>query len=34
VFGCGTSCNGETEAHLAATVDLFLRAYTPRQPKP
>jgi TetR/AcrR family transcriptional repressor of mexJK operon len=31
VFGCGTCCNSETEAHLAATVDLFLRAYAPRR---
>ena len=34
VFGCGTCCNGETEAHLAATVDLFLRAYAPRRVDP
>mgnify|MGYP001041078682 CR=1 FL=1 len=27
VFGCGALRNGDTEAHLAATVDLFLRAY-------
>jgi len=27
VFGCGTLRNGDTEAHLAATVDMFLRAY-------
>ena len=27
VFGCGQACNADTEAHLAATVDLFLRAY-------
>ncbi|MEO6263365.1 MAG: TetR/AcrR family transcriptional regulator [Luteimonas sp.] len=30
VFGCGTFCGRDTEAHLAATVDLFLRAYAPR----
>lgn len=30
VFGCGGACNGETQAHLTATVDLFLRAYAPR----
>lgn len=27
VFGCATVCAGETDAHLTATVDLFLRAY-------
>jgi len=27
VFGCGQACNTDTETHLAATVDLFLRAY-------
>ncbi len=30
VFGCGGACEGDTAAHLAATVDLFLRAYAPR----
>ena len=30
VFGCGGFCNGDTEAHLVATVELFLRAYAPR----
>lgn len=30
VFGCGGFCNGDIQAHLAATVDLFLRAYAPR----
>jgi TetR/AcrR family transcriptional regulator, mexJK operon transcriptional repressor len=31
VFGCGGFCKGDVEAHLAATVDLFQRAYAPRQ---
>ena len=30
VFGCGRRCSGDDEAHLAATVDLFLRAYAMR----
>ncbi len=30
VLGCGTSGKRETEDHLNATVDLFLRAYGPR----
>jgi len=30
VFGCGGPCGHDTERHLAATVDLFLRAYAPR----
>ena len=30
VFGCGHLCNGDAEAHVAATVDLFLRAYAAR----
>lgn len=34
VFGCGTCSNGETKAHVDATVDLFLRAYAPRRVKP
>lgn len=29
VFGCGMDCGG-VEAHLAASVDMFLRAYAPR----
>lgn len=32
VFGCcGNGTSGDTEAHLVATVDLFLRAYGPRR---
>lgn len=31
VFGCGSKCSSETQAHLAATVDFFLRAYAPRK---
>jgi TetR/AcrR family transcriptional repressor of mexJK operon len=27
VFGCGHAGNADVETHLAATVDLFLRAY-------
>jgi TetR/AcrR family transcriptional repressor of mexJK operon len=27
VFGCGGHGGADTEAHLVATVDLFLRAY-------
>jgi TetR/AcrR family transcriptional repressor of mexJK operon len=31
VFGCrGQGDDGQTEAHLVATVDFFLRAYAPR----
>jgi TetR/AcrR family transcriptional regulator, mexJK operon transcriptional repressor len=30
VFGCGGGTCGDVETHLAATVDLFLRAYSPR----
>ena len=30
VFGCGGLRGHDTERHLAATVDLFLRAYAPR----
>jgi TetR/AcrR family transcriptional repressor of mexJK operon len=31
VFGCcGSAGRGEIDAHLAATVDMFLRAYAPR----
>ena len=31
VFGCaGTGAGGDTESHLRATVDMFLRAYAPR----
>lgn len=30
LFGCGQPTAAEAEAHLAATVDLFLRAYGPR----
>ncbi len=30
VFGCGGGCGNETQAHLAATVDFFMRAYAPR----
>jgi TetR/AcrR family transcriptional regulator, mexJK operon transcriptional repressor len=30
VFGCGHACDGDVEAHLAATVDVFLRAYGTR----
>jgi TetR/AcrR family transcriptional regulator, mexJK operon transcriptional repressor len=30
VFGCGRCDPGDTEAHLGATVDMFLRAYAPR----
>jgi len=30
VFGCGDLCRGDAEAHVAATVDMFLRAYAPR----
>jgi len=30
VFGCGRSCSQDTETHITATVDLFLRAYAPR----
>ncbi len=29
VFGCGGVCSGDVQAHLAASVDLFLRAYAP-----
>ncbi len=29
VFGCGGKCISETQAHLAATVDFFIRAYAP-----
>ncbi len=31
VFGCGGKCDTETQAHLAATVDFFIRAYAPRK---
>lgn len=34
VFGCGTVSNGDTQAHLAATVDMFLRAYGVRHDRP
>ena len=30
VFGCGAPSPAEVEAHLAAAVELFLRAYAPR----
>jgi TetR/AcrR family transcriptional repressor of mexJK operon len=30
LFGCGQPSAEETEAHLEATVDMFLRAYGPR----
>jgi TetR/AcrR family transcriptional repressor of mexJK operon len=30
VFGCGGACSGDAEAHIAATVDMFLRAYGTR----
>jgi TetR/AcrR family transcriptional repressor of mexJK operon len=30
LFGCGQPSAAETEAHLEATVDVFLRAYSPR----
>ena len=30
LFGCGQPSAAETEAHLEATVDMFLRAYGPR----
>jgi TetR/AcrR family transcriptional repressor of mexJK operon len=30
VFGCATLRGADAERHLAATVDLFLRAYAPR----
>ncbi|HJR09949.1 MAG TPA: TetR/AcrR family transcriptional regulator [Rhodanobacteraceae bacterium] len=30
LFGCGQPSGEETEAHLEATVDMFLRAYAPR----
>jgi TetR/AcrR family transcriptional repressor of mexJK operon len=30
LFGCGRPTAEETEAHLQATVDMFLRAYAPR----
>ena len=30
VLGCGGPCEREVEAHLAAAVDMFLRAYAPR----
>ncbi len=29
VFGCGGKCSSETQAHLTATVDFFMRAYAP-----
>ena len=31
VFGCGGKCSSETQAHLTATVDFFIRAYAPRK---
>lgn len=31
VFGCGNGGSGETDAHLVATVELFLRAYATRK---
>jgi TetR/AcrR family transcriptional repressor of mexJK operon len=35
VFGCcGNGGREDTEAHLVATVDLFLRAYAPRDGHP
>lgn len=30
LFGCGQPSAAETEAHLGATVEMFLRAYAPR----
>jgi TetR/AcrR family transcriptional repressor of mexJK operon len=30
LFGCGQLSAAEAEAHLAASVDMFLRAYAPR----
>ncbi len=30
VFGCQCPCSDDIQAHLAATVDVFLRAYAPR----
>jgi TetR/AcrR family transcriptional regulator, mexJK operon transcriptional repressor len=30
LFGCGGFCKADIEPHLAATVELFLRAYAPR----
>jgi TetR/AcrR family transcriptional repressor of mexJK operon len=30
LFGCGQPTREETEAHLEATVEMFLRAYAPR----
>lgn len=31
VFGCGGKCSRQTQAHLTATVDFFIRAYAPRR---